>query len=202
MNYLYAFILGILSIVGPCTFIMVPVILNKIKNSLMEVIYFFCGILLIFISLGIIASLTGFVFTNSVNRQLYFIAGVVTFISGLGMLGAIKIEYSHLKEPDKSSHAFIDGLLHGGVILGCIGPQLASTLTFIIAQRNITNGIFMIIFYGFGFITPFFIFGLIITDKIFQLKLMKHVILIQKIGGVLMLATSVYLIYFSLQGYI
>lgn len=202
MNYLYAFILGILSIVGPCTFIMVPVILNKIKNSLMEVIYFFCGILLIFTSLGIIASLTGFVFTNSVNRQLYFIAGVVTFISGLGMLGAIKIEYSHLKEPDKSSHAFIDGLLHGGVILGCIGPQLASILTFIIAQRNITNGIFMIIFYGFGFITPFFIFGLIITDKIFQLKLMKHVILIQKIGGVLMLATSVYLIYFSLQGYI
>lgn len=202
MNYLYAFILGILSIVGPCTFIMVPVILNKIKNSLFEVIYFFSGILLVFISLGIIASLTGIVFTNSVNRYLYFIAGIVTLISGLGMLGAIKIEYPHLKEPNKSSHAFIDGLLYGGVILGCIGPQLASVLTFIIAQRNIVNGIFMIIFYGIGFITPFFIFGLIITDKVFQLKLMRYMTLVQRIGGVLMLATSVYLIYFSLQGYI
>ena len=202
MNYLYAFILGILSIVGPCTFIMVPVILNKIKKSLIEVIYFFSGVLLVFISLGIIASLTGFVFTNSANRYLYFIAGIVTLISGFSMLGAIKIEYPHLQESNISSHAFIDGLLHGGVILGCIGPQLASILTFIIAQRNITNGIFMIIFYGFGFITPFFIFGLIITDKVFQLKLMKHMVLIQRIGGVLMLATSVYLIYFSLQGYL
>lgn len=202
MNYLYAFILGILSIVGPCTFIMVPVILNKIKNSLIEVIYFFSGILLIFISLGIVTSLTGIVFTNSINRQLYFIAGVVTLISGFSMIGAIKIEYPHLQEQNKSSHAFIDGLLHGGVILGCIGPQLASILTFIIAQGNLVNGVLMIIFYGIGFIAPFFIFGLIITDKIFQLKLMKHVILIQKIGGVLMMAASVYLIYFSLQRYI
>lgn len=84
----------------------------------------------------------------------------------------------------------------------CTGPQLASILTFIIAQGNLVNGVLMIIFYGIGFIAPFFIFGLIITDKIFQLKLMKHVILIQKIGGVLMMAASVYLIYFSLQGYI
>ncbi|MEK7633798.1 MAG: cytochrome c biogenesis protein CcdA [Patescibacteria group bacterium] len=202
MNYLYAFILGILSIVGPCTFIMVPVILNKIKNSLVDVIYFFSGILIIFISLGIIASLTGFVFTNSVNRYLYFIAGIVTLISGFSMLGAVKMEYPHLQEQNTGGHTFIDGLLHGGVILGCIGPQLASILTFIIAQRNIVNGIFMIVFYGIGFITPFFIFGLIITDKILQLKLMKYTMLIQKIGGVLMLATSVYLIYFSLQGYI
>ena len=181
---------------------MVPVILNKIKNSLMEVIYFSSGILLIFISLGIVASLTGIVFTNSINRQLYFIAGIVTLISGLGMLGAIKIEYPHLKEPNKSPHAFIDGLLHGGVILGCIGPQLSSLLTFIIAQRNITNGIFMIVFYGIGFIAPFFIFSLIITDKVFQLKLMRHITLVQRIGGVLMLAAAVYLIYFSLQGFI
>ncbi len=202
MNYLYAFILGILSIVGPCTFIMVPVILNKIKNSMMEVIYFFSGILLVFISLGIIASLTGIVFTNSVNRQLYFIAGIVTLISGLGMLGAIKLELPHLQEPNNHSHAFINGLLHGGVILGCIGPQLASLLTFIIAQRNLVNGVLMIIFYGIGFISPFFVFGLIITDKVLQFKLMRHMTLVQRIGGILMLASAVYLIYFSLQGYI
>jgi len=202
MNYLYAFILGILSIVGPCTFIMVPVILNKIKNSLIEVIYFFSGILLIFISLGIIASLTGVVFTNSVNRYLYFIAGIVTLISGLGMLGAIKLELPHLQEPNKHSHAFIDGLLHGGVILGCIGPQLGSLLTFIIAQRNLVNGVLMIIFYGIGFISPFFVFGLIITDKVFQFKLMRYITLVQRIGGILMLAAAVYLIYFSLQGFI
>ena len=118
------------------------------------------------------------------------------------MLGAIKIVYPHLKEPNKSSHVFIDGLLHGGVILGCIGPQLGSLLTFIIAQRNLVNGVLMIIFYGIGFITPFFIFGLILTDKVFQFKLMRYITLVQRIGGILMLAAAVYLIYFSLQGFI
>ena len=202
MNYLYAFILGILSIVGPCTFIMVPVILSKIKKSLIGVIYFFSGMLLVFTSLGIVASLTGIVFTNSVNRYLYFIAGIVTLISELGMLGAIKLERPHIQKPNKHSHTFIDGILYGGVILGCIGPQLASLLTFIIAQRSLVNGILMIIFYGIGFITPFFIFGLIITDKVFQLKLMKHMISIQRVGGLLMMGAATYLIYFSLQGYL
>lgn len=200
MNYLYAVILGILSIIGPCTFIMVPVILDKIKNSFMQVVYFFSGILLIFVLLGIVASVTGIVFTNSINRYLYFFAGAVTLISGLKLMGAIKIEYPHFKEPDKTSHAFFDGVLHGGVILGCIGPQLAALLTFIIAQRNMANGILMILFFGLGFILPFLIFGAIITDQSIQIKVIRHASSIQKTGGVLMMGAATYLLYFSLQG--
>lgn len=202
MNYLYAVILGILSIIGPCTFIMVPTILDKIRNSFNQVIYFFSGILLIFVLLGIVASLTGIVFTNNVNRYLYFFAGAVTLVSGLKLMGAIKIEYPHFREQNKTSHAFYDGLLHGGVILGCIGPQLAALLTFIIAQRNMLNGVIMILFFGLGFLLPFFIFGTIITDQTIQLKVMQHANTIQKIGGVLMMAAATYLLYFSFQGII
>lgn len=201
MNYFYALILGILSIIGPCTFIMVPVILDKVKNSLFQVIYFFPGILLIFVLLGITASITGIVFTNSINRYLYFIAGIVTLVSGLKMLGAIKIEYPHLKAPNKTSHPFFDGILHGAVILGCIGPQLAAVLSFIIAQKNIFNGIFMILFFGLGFILPFLIFGTIITDQAIQFKIMQYANSIQKTGGVLMMGAATYLLYFSFQGF-
>lgn len=200
MNYFYAFILGILSIIGPCTFIMVPVILDKVKHSMSHAVWFFSGILLIFMLLGIAASVTGIVFTNNINRYLYCIAGIVTVVSGLKMLGAIKIEYPHLTEPEKTSHAFFDGILHGAVILGCIGPQLAAILSFIIAQKNIVNGIFMILFFGLGFILPFFIFGTIITDQTIQLRVMKHTNVIQKIGGVLMMGAAAYLLYFSFQG--
>src|SRR3989344_733593 len=98
MNYFYVFILGILSIIGPCTFIMVPVILNKIKESISEVIYFFSGILLAFVLLGIAASVTGIVFTANINRYLYFVAGIITLISALKMLGAVKIDYPHREE--------------------------------------------------------------------------------------------------------
>ena len=202
MNYLYAVILGVLSIIGPCTFIMIPVILDKIRSSFTQVVYFFAGILLIFVLLGIVASITGIVFTNSVNRYLYFFAGAITLISALKLLGAIKVEYPHFKEPNKTSHAFFDGVLHGGVILGCIGPQLAALLTFIIAQRNMLNGVFMILFFGLGFILPFFIFGTIVTDQTVQLKVMQNINSIQKIGAILMMGAATYLLYFSFQGII
>jgi len=156
----------------------------------------------VFIALGIIASITGFIFTNAFNRYLYFFAGVITLISGLNMIGAVKVEYPHLREIRKSSHSFVDGTLHGGVMLGCIGPQLSSVLSFIVAQRNILNGVLMIVFYGVGFLVPFFVFGLVITDRSFQSKIISHMNGIQKFGGILMMGAATYLIYFSLQGYI
>ncbi len=202
MNYIYAIILGILSIIGPCTFVMIPTILSKVKESFTRVLLFFFGMFSVFIVLGIIASITGFIFTNAINRYLYFFAGVITLISGLNMIGAVKIEYPHLKEIRKNSHSYVDGALHGGVMLGCIGPQLSSVLVFIVAQRNILNGILMIVFYGIGFLVPFFVFGLIITDQTFQSKVANYMNSIQKLGGLLMMGAATYLIYFSLQGYI
>lgn len=202
MNYVYAVILGILSIVGPCTFVMIPTIISKVKESFIHVSLFFFGMFSVFIALGIIASITGFIFTNAINRYLYFFAGVITLISGLNMIGAVKIECPHLKEMRKSSHSFADGTLHGGVMLGCIGPQLSSVLSFIVAQRNILNGILMILFYGIGFLMPFFVFGLVITDHSFQSKVVKYINSVQKLGGLLMMGAATYLIYFSLQGYI
>lgn len=202
MNYFYALILGILSILGPCTFIMVPTIVNRTKESSFQVVYFFTGIILVFILIGTIASITGIVFTNNITRYLYFISGIITLISGLKMLGAVKIEYPHFKEPNKTSHSFIDGILHGGVILGCIGPQLAAILSFIIAQRNVMSGMFLILFFSLGFILPFLIFGILITDQSIQLKILKHINIVQKIGGVLMMGAATYLLYFSFQGFI
>jgi len=202
MNYIYAVILGILSIIGPCTFVMIPTILSKVKESFIHVLLFFFDMFSVFIALGIIASVTGFIFTNAFNRYLYFFAGVITLISGLNMIGAVKVEYPHLREIRKSSHSFVDGTLHGGVMLGCIGPQLSSVLSFIVAQRNILNGVLMIVFYGVGFLVPFFVFGLVITDRSFQSKIISHMNGIQKFGGILMMGAATYLIYFSLQGYI
>lgn len=202
MNYIYAFILGVLSIVGPCTFVMIPTILNKIKESFLKVVYFFSGILLVFILLGIFASITGVIFTNNINRYLYFIAGVITLISGLKMLEAVRIEYPHIQKSGKTNSAFADGLLHGGVILGCIGPQLAAILSFIVALQSISQGVLMIIFFALGFMFPFLIFALIITDRSIQSRLLKQANLVQKIGGILMITAASYLLYFSFQGFI
>lgn len=202
MNFLYSFILGILSIIGPCTFVMIPTITHKVKESSKGVLLFLFGMFSVFITLGIIASVTGFIFTIAVSRYLYFFAGTVTFISGLKMLGALRVEYPHLTETKNNHNSFIDGILHGGVMLGCIGPQLSSVLSFIVAQKDVLNGIFMILFYGMGFLTPFFVFGFAFTDHSLQSRLINHIDKIQKIGGILMMGAATYLIYFSLQGYI
>lgn len=201
MNYLYAFILGTLSIISPCTFIMVPVILNKIEKSFADIIYFLFGVIFVFMILGVVASLTGVVFTLAINQYLYLFAGIVTMISGLGVLGAIKIEYPKIEDDRQFTGSFFDGLLHGGATLGCIGPQLAAFLTFIIVQRNLVNGLLMTISFALGFSFPFFLFGMIITDKSVQRKLMGKVLLITRTGGILMIGAACYLLYFALKGF-
>ncbi|MCL4378584.1 MAG: cytochrome c biogenesis protein CcdA, partial [Actinobacteria bacterium] len=100
------------------------------------------------------------------------------------------------------NRTFADGLLHGGVILGCIGPQLAAILSFIVALQSISQGVLMIIFFALGFMFPFLIFALIITDRSIQSRLLKQANLVQKIGGILMITAASYLLYFSFQGFI
>lgn len=202
LSFVYAFSLGILSIASPCTFVMVPVILGKMRASTIEMLQFFSGVLFIFSFLGLVASLTGNIFTNALNRYIYLVAGMITLISGFTMLGAIRIEYPSLSLKFHKANSFLSGLIYGGAILGCIGPLLAAVLSFIVAAGNFAIGIFIMIFFSLGFLTPFIIFSVIVKDREVQKKIIQHSVLFQKIGGILMLSASVYLFYFGLRGLI
>lgn len=202
IEMIYAYVLGLLSILSPCTFIIVPIMLSNINNKLKKILSFLLGITITFGILGVLSALTGKLLTNFMGPYLYLFAGLITLIAGLNMLGIIKLPLPHFFSGIKTKNNFFMGMVYGGVALSCVGPLIASILVYITTKANMLYGFLMMFVFSLGFITPFALFGFIITDKTVYKKLIKHTVIIKRIGGIILLLVSVYLLIFSLRGII
>jgi len=199
---IYAYILGLLGILSPCTFIIVPIMLSDMQTKLKKVLGFLAGITVTFAILGVISALTGRLLTNFLGPYLYLFAGFVTLVAGLNMLNIINLHFPQLFAKFKPKNRFLMGLLYGGVALGCVGPLLSAVLVYITAKANIFLGFLMMYVFSLGFITPFILFGFVITDKKIFKKLIKHTVLLRKIGGIMLLLVSAYLLFIAMRGII
>lgn len=199
---IYAYLLGLLSILSPCTFIIVPVMISDINAKLKKILSFLGGITIVFGVLGILSALTGKLLTNFAGPYLYLFAGIVTLLAGLNMIDIINIQLPSLFSGVKTDNHFLLGLIYGGVALSCIGPLMASVLVYITAKASILLGFLMMYVFSLGFITPFILFGFLITDKKVYKKMMKHSVIVKKTGGVMLLMVSAYLLFVALRGVI
>lgn len=197
---IYAYILGLLSILSPCAFIIIPVITSDLNTKLRKVLSFLAGITITFGVLGILSALTGKLLTNFMGPYLYLFAGVITLIAGLNMINIIELHLPSLFSNIKTKSNFLMGLVYGGVVLSCVGPLMASVLVYITVKANILYGFIMMYIFSLGFITPFILFGFLITDKKVSSRLMKHSMIIKKIGGVMLLLVSAYLLFVAFRG--
>lgn len=198
----YAYALGLLSILSPCTFIIVPVMVSDLNTKLKKVLSFLGGITVTFAVLGILSALTGKLLTNFIGPYLYLFAGVVTLTAGLNMLNVIDLHLPQLFTKVKTKNNFLMGLLYGGVALSCVGPLIAAVMVYIVAKASVLYGFIMMFIFSLGFITPFVLCAFLITDKKICKKLMKHSPAIRKLGGVLLLLVSAYLLFVALRGMI
>jgi len=198
----YAYILGLLSIISPCTFIIVPIMMSDINSRIRKLLGFLLGIVVTFSVLGILSALTGKLLTNFMGPYLYLFAGIITLAAGLNMVGIILLRLPALFSRVKTKNNFLMGLIYGGVALSCVGPLMASVLVYITLKASLVQGLIMMSVFSLGFITPFLLFGLLITDKKFSAKLMKHSLTIRKMGGVMLILVSSYLLFIALRGII
>ncbi len=197
---IYAYVLGLLSILSPCTFIIVPVMVSDLSARLSRVIAFLGGITITFSVLGILSALTGKLLTNFMGPYLYIFAGLVTLIAGLNMLEIIDLHLPQLFTKVKTKNNFLMGLLYGGVALSCVGPLMASVLVYITTKASVLYGFLMMGVFSLGFITPFVLCGLVITDKKVCEKINKYSLTIRNIGGILLLLVSAYLFFVAFKG--
>ena len=86
LELLYAYVLGLLSILSPCSFIVVPVITSEINARLQRILKFLIGLTITFSILGILSAITGKLLTNFLGPWLYLISAIITLIAGLDML--------------------------------------------------------------------------------------------------------------------
>ena len=196
----YAYVLGLLSILSPCTFIIVPIMLSDLNAKLSKILAFLFGITVTFGVLGMLSALTGKLLTNFMGPYLYIFAGAVTLFAGLNMLDIIDLRLPQFFMKVRTKNNFLMGMIYGGIALSCIGPLMASVLVYITAKASVLYGFLTMGIFSLGFITPFILFGLVITDKGMCKKINRYSLIIREIGGILLVLVSAYLFFVAFRG--
>jgi cytochrome c-type biogenesis protein len=222
-SYLISFLGGILSFLSPCVLPLVPgylsyiagvriedVALNnqQVKNKIFFAsLFFVLGFSLIFIILG--AGASGIApFIVSYQPILTKVSGILIVILGLHVLGLFRIGFLYrefrfnpqIEEIRSIVTPFILGIAFGLGWTPCIGPILASVLVLASNQTTITDGMILLSFYAAGMGIPFLISAMIIHK--FQEKsafLKRHLNVIEKIAGILLIFTGIFIFWGKLQ---
>ena len=214
-----AFLAGLISFLSPCVLPLIPgyisyisgTSLNKLiekKTNLIVVktVFFTLGFSVVFIAFGLTASFIGkFFLTNSEIFRIF--AGIIIIFFSLQLIGVINLNFMNNdirfltnKYSKNLTFPFLVGAAFGFGWTPCIGPILGSILALAAIEENINKSTLLLSSYSLGLAIPFIISGILI-DKflIFSKKLRKHILIISKIGGIILLLTGIAILTGQLQ---
>ena len=214
-----AFLAGLISFLSPCVLPLIPGYISYIsgtsfnqlvekKNNLIVVktVFFTLGFSLVFIALGLTASLIGkFFLTNSEIFRI--IAGVIIIFFSLQLLGIINFKFMNKdiriftdQYSPSLAFPFLIGAAFGFGWTPCIGPILGSILTLAAIETNISKSIFLLSSYSLGLAIPFIISGILIDKFLFFSKsFRKYISTIIKVSGAILLLTGIAILTGQLQ---
>tara|TARA_B100000029_G_scaffold412207_1_gene414805 strand:+ start:1108 stop:1824 length:717 start_codon:yes stop_codon:yes gene_type:complete len=214
-----AFLAGLISFLSPCVLPLIPgyisyisgTSLNKLKEEkknliIFKTIFFSLGFSFVFIAFGSTASFIGKFFLINSNI-LRIAAGIIIIIFSLQIIGIINlnllnkdIRFFTNKYSDNLTFPFIVGAAFAFGWTPCIGPILGSIITLATLEENISRGILLLSFYSLGLAIPFIISG-ILFDKflLFSKNFRKHISIITKVGGIILLLTGIAILTNQLQ---
>ncbi len=191
-----AFSAGLISFFSPCIFPLFPIYLSTLKNEgnnsssalVLNTLIFTISFSVIFLLLALTTTSIG-LFLNLNKIILIKFSGALIMFFGLINLNLIKLDFLN----KNYSFSYFDRLkLFKPIVLGlsfglawtpCIGPILASILSYSAAGKNYTNSLIMLGVYSIGLGIPF-LFGSLGYKNVMS-KLNKN-IKIYKIFNILM----------------
>jgi cytochrome c-type biogenesis protein len=205
---------GLLSFLSPCVLPLVPPYLTFIagvsmedlesesrsaarRDILLAAVFFVLGFSTVFVALGATASAFGQILRA--NLHLFsWAAGAAIILMGLHFLGIFKIgllyreKRAQVREPFGLWGAFVMGLAFAFGWTPCIGPILAAILAVAGAQDTVARGAELLAVYSLGLGLPFIGAALAIEPFVdFLAKFKRHFGKVEKIVGVLLVATGV-----------
>lgn len=222
-SYVIAFLGGMLSFLSPCVLPLVPGYLSYVAGLRIEEAYethrhiryrlifssvlFVAGFGFVFMLLGAGAS-TLAPFLSLYQPIFTKIAACLIIVMGLHMMGIFHIkalyrEWRHHPDIDEMRSIFTPLLLGIAFGLGwtpCIGPVLASILVLASNQETTAQGVALLGVYTLGLGIPFILVAVMMAQ--FQQKskfLKKHLGLIEKLSGGLLVITGLLIFTANLQ---
>ncbi|WP_167959199.1 cytochrome c biogenesis CcdA family protein [Anaerosporobacter faecicola] len=175
MQYVIAFLEGIITFISPCLLPMLPIYIsyfangeNNRKRTLKSAIGFVMGFTLVFVLLGAFAGGFGALLQEH-KKTVNVVTGLIVIVLGLNFIGIIKIRLlNQTRKADKKvqNTSFLSSVLFGIVFsIGwtpCVGAFLGSALMMASQKGTMLEGILMLIIYSAGLGIPFVISALLL----------------------------------------
>lgn len=169
LNFIGAFLGGVLVSFSPCVYPLVPITLgfigvkagsSRLKGLILSLVYVF-GIAVTYSILGLIASFTGRLFGQISSHPIsFFIIGNACIIAGLSFFDIININFTGIRLQNKIKmkgdmlSVFLLGLASGLIAGPCTAPALGTILLYVATKQNIFYGasLLFVFAYGMGFL--------------------------------------------------
>lgn len=195
---------GLLSFFSPCIFPLLPVYIGMLsrggERSILKTLVFVLGLSMSFVLLGFGAGIIGEILMSDTFR---IVSGILVICFGVIQMDIIKIPLLERTKLMNLEVAEKDGFI-GTFFLGftfslgwtpCVGPILTSILFISSGGGSPIYGAMMMFIYVLGLATPFVIFSY--SYRYLEKKLIgirKHLNLLKKLGGVLIVGMGILLL--------
>ena len=205
MQYLIAFLEGVITFLSPCLLPMLPIYLSyfagggerTIKRTLTGALGFVTGFTVVFVAMGALAGTIGS-FLRQYQTAVNIVSGLVVVFFGLHFLGVFKFElFSGKRAAVRTDNmGFFSAALFGIVFsLGwtpCVGAFLGSALMLASQAGHVLEGMGMLLTYSLGLGVPFLLSAVLID----QLKgtfqwVKRHYTVINAISGGLLIVVGI-----------
>jgi cytochrome c-type biogenesis protein len=216
-SIILVFLAGLGSFLSPCVLPLVPGYLSLIsgvgleelkapqarlmRQVMVNSIGFILGFSVIFIAEGAAASEVGHVL-GIYKHTLARVAGVVIILFGLHLTGIFKIKALYtdarlhsVKGNSSPVGAFVIGFAFAFGWTPCLGPVLATILTYAADQDTLMKGILLLAVYSLGLAVPFLLTALLMERFLkFYSRFRSHMHAVEVASGALMIALGVLLV--------
>lgn len=175
MQYVIAFLEGIITFISPCLLPMLPIYISyfagggerSVRKTLTGALGFVAGFTIVFVALGALAGTVGS-FLREYQTAVNIVSGLVVIFFGLNFLGVFKVNLFRgiNRSVDTSDMGFFSAVVFGVIFsvgwTPCVGAFLGSALMLASQQGHVVEGVMMLLAYSLGLGIPFILSAVLI----------------------------------------
>ena len=168
MQYLIAFLEGIITFISPCLLPMLPIYVSYFAGggqrstgrTLRGALGFVTGCTVVFVALGALAGTVGS-FLREYQTGVNVVSGVIVVMFGLSFLGVFQLKWfqGRRRTVNRENQGFLSAALFGMIFsvgwTPCVGAFLGSALMLASQQAHAVQGMLMLLAYSLGLGIPF-----------------------------------------------
>ena len=205
MQYVIAFLEGIITFISPCLLPMLPIYISYFAGggqrstgkTLKGALGFVAGFTVLFVAMGALAGTVGS-FLREYQTAVNIVSGLIVVVFGLNFLGIFKLNLfkgsQHAVKTNDMGFfsAFVFGVIFSVGWTPCVGAFLGSALMLASQQAHVVEGMVMLLTYSLGLGIPFVLSAVLID----YLKgafgwIKKHYAVINAISGAALILVGI-----------